>query len=557
MVVSDPAAVARAEETTQVPFEPTSAEFCESQRIADHAVEGVLARRTEAARNGEARVSTADVSSDDVAAQFSDLDLSETGCTPEAYLAALERKGLHDELHLQSPRMLGHMSGALPPWGAPLGRLVHSLHTNVVKTETAKVATAVEREAVAWMHRAFFQRPESYYARHAHDRTVCLGHATSGGTTANLEALWLARNTALPGAERRGLVAALREGGHEDAVIVTSALAHYSVTAKACGVLGLGTDNVITAPTDARLRVDVLRMRALLERSVADKQKVLAIVAVAGSTDAGSFDDIPALAELAREYGAWLHVDAAWGGGLIFATDAERTFLRGVHLADSITVDAHKQLLTPIGFGMVLYRSERAVLATAKTAPYIIRADSHDLGRFTLEGSRPASAYFLHMNLTVLGRARLRNLMDHKLAVARALAARLEQGAEWDLVVPPEADILLFRLVPPHLALRPPASESPRPVNEAREAELDLVQQRVQEGLKQRGLAFVSRTSLVDPRVDRGGKCTVFLRAVINAQSTEADALAVLRELKLTYSQLKSGAGHATDLGEVAAPSGH
>jgi glutamate decarboxylase len=525
-----------------VSFDPTSPQYGDALRAADVAVDLVLERRLAGMVDGSYRVCAANVSSDEIASRFASCELPAAGCPPEHYLAMLERKGLHDEMMLQSPHMLGHMSGAIPPWTAPLGRLVHAMHANVVKTETAKVATAVERETIAMMHRAFFGFDAPFYARHAHDPALCLGHATSGGTTANLEALWLARNLALPAAEQRGLVAALREGGWADAVIITSSLAHYSVTAKACGVLGIGTDNVLALPTDAALRVDLAAMRAALERCAASRHCVLAIVAVAGSTDCGSFDDIERIGALASEFKTWLHVDAAWGGGLIFGTGVPATLLRGVELADSITVDAHKQLLTPLGFGMVLYRDPSAVVANAKSASYIIRADSHDLGRFTLEGSRPASAYFLHMNLLVLGRHRLAALVDRKLALARELAAALTRAADFDLLLQPAADILLLRYVPAQLAARLESARAAADpaAREAVELELDCVQRRVQEAQKARGVAFLSRTAVLDPRAARGAK-SAFLRAVINVQATLPDALAVLDDVRRTYELLSRG----------------
>lgn len=521
-------------------FDSASAQYAASQRAAHNAVDGMLERRLGGMRDGKRRVCAPNVSSDEIAARFGMYELPTDGCAPEAYFALLERRGIHDEMLLQSPMMLGHMSGAIPPWTAPLGRLVHAMHTNVVKTETAKVATAVERETVAMMHSLFYKNDSAFYARYAHEPRACLGHATSGGTSANLEALWLARNVALPSAEKLGLSAALREGGWSDAVIVTSSLAHYSVTTKACGVLGLGTDNVLSVPTDAHMRIDLAQLRATLARCAAARQKVIAVVAVAGSTDCGSFDPIDEVALLARQFGTWLHVDAAWGGGLIFGSGVSRSLLRGVELADSITVDAHKQLLTPIGLGLLLYRSPTAALANAKSASYIIRADSHDLGRFTLEGSRPASAYFLHMNLLVLGRARLGALVDRKLAVARALADALAASSDFDLLARPEADILLFRFVPAHLAaqLAAAAAGADPAAHEAVQSELDGVQRRVQESQKERGFSFLSRTAVLDPRAPRAGKKTAFLRAVINVQSSAADALAVLDDVRRTYALL-------------------
>ena len=116
----------------------------------------------------------------------------------ETYLAQLEQDVVCDEMKLQSGNMIGHMAGSLPPWVSPMSRLVTSLHCNVVKAETGKTSTFLERETMAKMHRAFFNCSDSFYAQHAMDVNGSLGHPCQGGTTANLEAMWVARNKVLP-----------------------------------------------------------------------------------------------------------------------------------------------------------------------------------------------------------------------------------------------------------------------------------------------------------------------------------------------------------------------
>ena len=228
----------------------------------------------------------------------------------ETYLRELEGKVVAKEMRLQAGNYIGHMAGSLAPWTAPISRLVTFLHCNNVKTETAKTTTYAERECMARMHKMFYDCDEAFYAEHSMSDSACLGHPTSGGTVANLQALWTARNSS-HGFDKKGGVSA------DEGVVLVSALGHYSIS-KSIDVLGLGTANVVTIPT-RRFKMDVAALSAKVDELVGVGRKIIAIVAVAGSTETGAFDPIRQMAAVARAHGIWLHVDAAWAGGLIFA----------------------------------------------------------------------------------------------------------------------------------------------------------------------------------------------------------------------------------------------
>src|SRR5262249_34528450 len=150
-----------------------------------------------------------------------------------------------------------------------------------------------------------------------------LGVVTSGGTVANITALWAARNASLGpqgdfgGVEREGLLAALRHHGYADAVVVGPESMHYSFT-KAAGLLGIGERGLIRVRTDSRGRMDLAALRQTVAACQARGAHILAIVGVAGSTDAGALDPLREIADIAEEADAHFHVDAAWGGPLLF-----------------------------------------------------------------------------------------------------------------------------------------------------------------------------------------------------------------------------------------------
>lgn len=213
---------------------------------------------------------------------------------------------------------------------------------------------------------------------------------------------------------------------------------------------------------------------------------------------------------------------------------AQKTLFDGVHLADSVTVDAHKQLFTPMGFGMVLYRDENIAQNITKTAQYIIRADSSDLGRFTMEGSRPCIAHYLRANFFILGRDGFASAMDRKMAVTSHLAKWLKAQPDFDLLFDPQADILLCRYV------RTDAEFQALDVEERDEA-LDAFTQQLQTTQSALGRTFTSRTAVFDPRREREAR-THFLRIVVNAQIGEEDAIRILKDTRFIAEMLQLGA---------------
>lgn len=275
----------------------------------------------------------------------------------------------------------------------------------------------------------------------------------------------------------------MRGGAPEEGgVIICSEFAHYSVS-KAVGVLGLGTANLIAMPTTGALKLDTAALAATLDSLALEGRRVIAIIAVAGTTEAGAFDPIRQMAALARAHGAWLHVDAAWGGGLLFASpEFRRKAFDGIELADSVTIDAHKQLFSPIGFGMLIFREPHSSEAIAKQAEYVIRRGSADVGKFCLEGTRPGVALHLHATLHALGADGLASVMELKLENTRRIAASIAAAPDFELLLPPESDILLFRYVPEALRRAAAAPGVPLELDEAREAALDLWQVRLLTG---------------------------------------------------------------------------
>lgn len=443
--------------------------------------------------------------------------------SPHGYLTWLEKEVIDKEFFLNSPHMIGHMTSTMPAYMPALSSVVTAANMNLVKTETGKAATFLEREAIAMIHRETFKCQPAFYEEHVQKRSSCLGVITCGGTTANMQALWMARNRAFPDADKKGLTVAVTESGHKGVVVIASVLAHYSID-KAVVLLGFGRDSLLKMAVDENFMVKTDEIVATVQECRQKNIKVLAIVGVAGATEAGSVDDLSRLATLAASCQAHFHVDAAWGGGLILTDEPWRSKLKGIEEADTVTIDGHKQLYCPLGMGMLLMRDPEAPNRVSASARYIIRPDSFDQGRFTMEGSRPATAVFLHMNLRCLGRCGLGALVRRGCELALYMAKLVEGDSRFELITRAKSsltNLLLYRYLPK--ACR---GESAAGFHHQL---LDDFQIKLQSLQALEGQTFVSRTTV--PVAYYGGQWLVCLRVVLgNTAATEESIKAVLED---------------------------
>lgn len=467
---------------------------------------------------------------DALSADFSAFEIPSDPQGVGAYVEEVSTRLVDHSVHVSSPTFIGHMTSALPYFVRPMSRLLTALNQNLVKVETAKAFTPYERQALGMLHHLIYGCEPAFYQQHLQDHESTLGVMTSGGTLANITALWIARNRSLSpadggaGVDRAGLVDAMSRAGRKRAVIVGSALMHYSLE-KAADVLGVGTEAFERVPVDERGRVIPSALRDRV-REVQDRgDHILAIVGIGGTTDCGAIDPLDEIGAIARDARAHFHVDAAWGGPLIFS-DKYRDRLRGIELADSVTIDGHKQLYLPMGIGMVILRDPRAAVSIEKQAQYIIRKGSADLGRRALEGSRPGMALYLHAALHVLGKKGYGFLIEEGVRKAEVMAELIERSESFELFGAPDLNILNYRYVP--AALRAKARSATLTTEE--QERINRLNEQLQGVQWTSGRSFVSRTTL---RMTRHGADVpvVALRAVLaNPLTTDEDVVAVLRE---------------------------
>ncbi len=468
---------------------------------------------------------------EDIENDFSASKIPEEPSFVSAYADFVKQKLVAQSVHTAAPGFIGHMTSALPYFMLPLSRIMTALNQNLVKVETSKAFTPMERQVLAMLHHLIYNQDDSFYAQWIHDSQHALGAFCSGGTIANTTALWVARNQlcgpddTFDGIAREGLFKALQHLDCNGLAVLVSRRAHYSL-GKAVDLLGIGRDNLVLVDTDADSRIDMRALKSAYLKLQQQNIRPLALVGIAGTTETGHIDPLEDLADFAAEIGCHFHVDAAWGGPTLFSKTHSH-LLKGIERADSVTIDAHKQLYVPMGAGMVLFKDPHALSAIEHHANYILRHGSKDLGSHTLEGSRPGMAMLVHAGLSIIGRKGYELLIDLGIEKGRQFASLINAHSNFELITAPELNILTYRYNPAWLQEKMGQLDQQQlpQVNQL----LDLITQEVQKRQREAGKTFVSRTRLRSAHY-HGEQISVFRAVLANPLTTEEILAAVLEE---------------------------
>lgn len=467
----------------------------------------------------------------DIEKDFSDPTLPEKPAFVSDHTQHLLDTLVSQSVHTSAPSFIGHMTSALPYFIMPLSKIMIALNQNLVKIETSKAFTPLERQVLGMLHRLFYAENDGFYSRWMHSANHSLGAFCSGGTIANITALWVARNNALKadgtfrGVESEGLFKAMKYYGYEDLAVLVSERGHYSLK-KAANILGIGQDNLIAVKTDDHNRLCVQDLEQKLSTLKQKNIKPFAIIGVAGTTETGNIDPLREIAAVSQREGCHFHVDAAWGGATMMSKNS-RHLLDGVNLADSITIDAHKQLYLPMGAGMVLFKNPDAVSVIEHHAEYILRKGSKDLGSHTLEGSRSGMAMLVYAAMHIISRPGYELLIDASIRKARYFADLIKKQQDFELISDPELCLLTYRYVPQSVqqALKIAKGEQKEKLHRL----LNDLTKYIQKRQRESGKSFVSRTRLNPAQWDYLD--TIVFRVVLaNPLTTESILTAVLEE---------------------------
>jgi aromatic-L-amino-acid/L-tryptophan decarboxylase len=373
-------------------------------------------------------------------------------------------------------------------------------HPRMFGYVASPAAHAVERTVVRWLAEMI-----GYAGRGVNE--TCGGLMTSGGSMANLNALFVAHRSkarefidgdgahaGAPDPSRAGLWNA-----GAPMTLYASDQVHLSIP-KAADVLGLGRDNVRIVPSDSNFKIDVRALRELIEGDAKKGLRPFCVVASAGTVSTGAVDPLAEVARVARERSLWFHVDGAYGA-LAASAETKRALFHGLEEADSVSLDPHKWLYTPLGCGCLVYREpELARAAFAGTEEGYIKIfeqseeEAHAFWDYGVELSRPFRALKVWAILCYYGARRVSASIAEDCALAEYMAGRVEASEDFELLAPVTLGVCCFRYVPAGLRVGLEGAEGDE--RERLNARLDELNARVMRRVQRGGEAYLSNAAL-------------------------------------------------------------
>ncbi|MBZ5594843.1 MAG: hypothetical protein LAP39_21570 [Acidobacteriia bacterium] len=407
---------------------------------------------------------------------------------PEHVGALVQQIG-EASLHLSHPRYVAQQVAAPIPLAALVETVVAALNNSLSVWEMSPAGTAIDRDLMRAFKRLFG------YPAKADGTTV------PGGAFANLTAMLAARASLAPASWKRG--------GGKIAVLAGSQ-AHYTVS-RAAGIMGLGSNAVFQIPLDELHRTDTRQTPAVFRAARNAGFRKFMLVGTCGSTPTGSCDDLKSLADVARQEGAWLHVDAAHGGGMAYSR-RYRFRLKGIESADSITFDPHKMLFMPLTASTVLFRQGRHLRTCLEQhAPYLFSSAPRklpDIGQSTIACSQRLDALKTWLTWKAYSDDLWDELTTHVCDVAQTAYDYCARSPMLEPLHKPQLNILCFRL-----------RHSTRSAGAS-----DRLHWRIKETLNGSGKAYISSTVLDGRRV--------FRIVIMNPRTRDTDVIQVMEEIE-------------------------
>ncbi|MFI5672399.1 pyridoxal phosphate-dependent decarboxylase family protein [Streptomyces sp. NPDC051704] len=379
------------------------------------------------------------ISVDELAPVINGIDLDKPLDDPAAVLDELEEVYLRDAVYFHHPRYLGHLNCpvVIP---AVLGEAVLSAVNSSLDTWDQSIGgTLIERRLIDWTAERIGLGPDAD------------GIFTSGGSQSNFHSLLLARDEACRTVMQNSARPLAKSEVLPKLRIFTSEASHFSVK-KSAAMLGLGYEAVIAVPVDRNRRMDTSVLALELESCVREGLFPMAVVATAGTTDFGSIDPLPEIARLAAEHSTWMHVDAAYGCGLL-VSPTRRHLLDGIEHANSVTVDYHKSFFQPVSSSAMLVRDRDTLKHATYHADYLNprrMAEERIPNQVdkSIQTTRRFDALKLWMTLRTMGADGLGSLFDEVIDLAAAGWDIIDADPRFEVVVRPQISTLVFRYVP-------------------------------------------------------------------------------------------------------------
>ncbi|KAJ3595504.1 hypothetical protein NHX12_004807 [Muraenolepis orangiensis] len=349
------------------------------------------------------------------------------------------------------PRFFNQLSSGLDLIGLAGEWLTSTANTNMFTYEVSPVFLLMEEVLLKKMQRIVGWSEEEG------DGIFC-----PGGAISNLYSILVARYDLYPEVKTKGMSALPR------LALFTSEHSHYSLR-KSAAVLGLGTDSVQLVPCDDRGKMIPRELESSIITAKAKGLVPFYVNATAGTTVFGAFDPLEDIADVCHQHQLWMHVDAAWGGGLLMSSQ-HQVKLQGIERASSVTWNPHKMMGAPLQCSAILLK-KRGLLQECNQlcAEYLFQSDKHydmsyDTGDKSIQCGRHADAFKLWLMWKAKGSEGFGSRVNKCLENAEYLYKQLQRRADFKLVLEsePEHSNVCFWYIPPSLRQLPPGPERDR-----------------------------------------------------------------------------------------------
>lgn len=377
----------------------------------------------------------------DLAPAVDAVDLDRPAADLDAALAEVTDIYLRDAIWFHHPSYVAHLNCPVALPAVLAEGIISAVNTSVDTWDQSAGGTLVEQRLIRWT------------AGRIGFGGTADGVFTSGGTQSNLQGLLLARGEAV---RRHG------EGVQSRLRVLATEHSHFSVI-KAARIMGLHPSAVIAVPTDETGGMSTAALAAELDGIRERGETAMAVVATAGTTDLGVIDPVAAIADLAADHGAWLHVDAAYGGGLLTSL-RRRHLLDGIERADSVTVDFHKTFFQPVSSSAIVVRDGATLGHVTHHADYLNPRTAVTPNQVdkSLQTTRRFDALKLWLTLRVTGADAVGEMFDEVIDRAHQVWEVLRDDERFEVAVEPVLSTVLMRYRPKGVGVTDADSLNPR-----------------------------------------------------------------------------------------------
>lgn len=333
------------------------------------------------------------------------------------------------------PKFLGYITSSAAPIGALADLLAASVNPNVGAHILSPIATEIEKQTIRWLAEFIGVSPD--YG----------GILVSGGNMANFTAFLAARTSKAP--------KSIKEDGIENAskklTVYCSKTTHTWIE-KAVILFGLGTNSIRWIQTDASNKMNIEVLASTISEDLANNCIPLMVVGTAGDVSTGVIDDLNKIATICKKYDLWFHIDGAYGVPAAIIPKLKHLF-EGIKEADSIALDPHKWLYSPLEAGCTLVKNPQHLVDTFSSHPeyYNFSNSEEDTAQnfyeYGLQNSRGFRALKVWLSLQQLGRSGYEKLINEDIELAKMLFELAEKHPELE-AVSQNLSITTFRYSP-------------------------------------------------------------------------------------------------------------